>query len=347
VEVPSHRDLDRDQVRDLQSLPWAGAQHRQAPRRAGGLPASGVAQSLDDYYTGAGEASGRWAGIGAERTVAVVLASPHIIAVGDGNDRWTSSDLVDVERRLLNAATSSRGSRPSIDPTTTASIMTGLPTIGDDQRAAVVRLTESTDAVSVLVGPVGTGKTFTLDAVRAVNESAGSRVIGAAPSARAAHELEAGAHIPSMTIHRLFGSWSRGFDLPDPNTVLVIDESAMAGTRDLEAVMTATVRAGARVVLVGDHHQLPEVTAGGGFAALAEGRMVTVAELTVNRRQDKEWERAALGELRDGHVVAAVAAYREHGRVDITTDRTTMLTSAVDQWVAATVVERLGRCGEP
>ena len=28
---------------------------------------SGVAQSLDDYYTGAGEATGQWAGIGAER----------------------------------------------------------------------------------------------------------------------------------------------------------------------------------------------------------------------------------------------------------------------------------------
>ena len=28
---------------------------------------SGVAQSLDDYYTGAGEASGQWAGVGAER----------------------------------------------------------------------------------------------------------------------------------------------------------------------------------------------------------------------------------------------------------------------------------------
>jgi conjugative relaxase-like TrwC/TraI family protein len=28
---------------------------------------SGVAQSLDDYYTGAGEASGVWAGVGAER----------------------------------------------------------------------------------------------------------------------------------------------------------------------------------------------------------------------------------------------------------------------------------------
>ena len=28
---------------------------------------SGVAQSLDDYYTGVGEAAGRWIGTGAER----------------------------------------------------------------------------------------------------------------------------------------------------------------------------------------------------------------------------------------------------------------------------------------
>jgi conjugative relaxase-like TrwC/TraI family protein len=271
-----------------------------------------------------------------ERTVAAVLASTHVVPVGDNEGRWTSRALLDVERRLLNTATGSVGSRPPTDPAIVAATLARFPTIGDDQHAAVVRLTKSSDAVSVLVGPAGTGKTFTLDAIRVVYETAGYRVIGAAPSARAAHELEAGAQIPSATIHRLLNSWSRGFDLPDRTTVLVIDESAMAGTRDLEAIVTATVRAGGRVLLVGDHHQLPEVTAGGGFAALATGRVVTVAELTVNRRQHHEWERAALGELRDGHVAKAVAAYRDHGRVDIAADRTTMLDTAVSRWIAAT-----------
>lgn len=270
-----------------------------------------------------------------ERTVAAVIGSTHLIPVGDTHDRWTSRELVDVERRFLNTATGSIGSRPPIDPTIVDSALVRFPTIGDDQRAAVIRLAGSADAVSVLVGPAGTGKTFTLDAIAAVFEDAGYRVIGAAPSARAAHELEQGAHIDATTIHRRLGSWENGYDLPDRNTLLVIDESAMAGTRDLDAIVTQTVRAGGRVLAVGDHHQLPEVTAGGGFAALANGRMVTVAELTVNRRQHHEWERTALTELRDGHVAAAVAAYRDHGRVDVAVDRPGMLEAAVSRWVQA------------
>ena len=92
----------------------------------------------------------------------------------------------------------------------------------------------STDAVTVLVGPAGTGKTFTLDTVRAVFEAAGYRVIGAAPSARAATRARNGAGVDSSTLHRLAGEWSRGYDRPDARTVLVVDEAAMAGIRDLE-----------------------------------------------------------------------------------------------------------------
>ena len=270
-----------------------------------------------------------------ERTVAAVVGSTHLIPVGDSGNRWTSRELLEVERRFLNTATGSIGSRPPIDTAIIDAALVRFPTIGDDQRAAVMQLASSGDAVSVLVGPAGTGKTFTLDAIAAVFEDAGYRVIGAAPSARAAHELEQGSHIPATTIHRRLGSWDNGYDLPDRQTLLVIDESAMAGTRDLEAIVTQTVRAGGRVLAVGDHHQLPEVTAGGGFAALATERMVTVAELTQNRRQDHEWERQALSELRDGHVAAAVAAYRDHGRVEVAVDRPTMLDMAVGRWIAA------------
>jgi conjugative relaxase-like TrwC/TraI family protein len=270
-----------------------------------------------------------------ERTVAAVIGSTHLISIGDTAGRWTSRELLEVERRFLNTATGSIGSRQPIDPTIVDSALVRFATIGDDQRAAVIRLAGSPDAVSVLVGPAGTGKTFTLDAIAAVFERAGYRVIGAAPSARAAHELEQGAHIEAATIHRRLGSWENGYDLPDRHTLLVVDESAMAGTRDLEAIVAQTVRAGGRVLAVGDHHQLPEVTAGGGFAALATGRMVTVAELTINRRQHHDWERTALSELRDGHVAAAVAAYRDHGRVDVAVDRPAMLEAAVGRWVQA------------
>jgi len=271
-----------------------------------------------------------------DRITARVLASAQLVPVaGDGPSTWTTAELLEVERRFLDRAASTRHTRAAIDPHHVEGVLGRLPTLGADQETAVRMLAASSDAISVMVGPAGTGKTFTLDAVRQVYTAAGYQVIGAAPSAKAAHELEADAHIASATIHRRLGSWTRGYEHPDAHTLLVVDEAAMAGLRDLDRLTATVVEAGGRVLLVGDHHQLPEVTAGGGFAALATDPAATVAELSVNRRQDHDWERQALAELRDGHVARAVAAYQAHGRVIVASGRPAMIGEAVDRWLAA------------
>ena len=271
-----------------------------------------------------------------ERVVARTMASDQMIPVAnDQSSRWTSAELLRVERDFLNVTHDTRASRRPIDPPRVEAVIDWFATLGVDQADAVRVLAGSVDAVSVLVGPAGTGKTFTLNAVAAVFERAGYRLVGAAPSGKAADELESGAHIPASTMHRLLGSWDRGYDLPDANTVVIVDEAAMAGIRELEAVVSRTVTAGGRVVLVGDHRQLPEVTAGGGFAALAADPTATVTQLRVNRRQHHAWECVALTELRDGHVAKAVADYRDHGRVVVVDDRAGMITAGVERWFAA------------
>lgn len=271
-----------------------------------------------------------------DRMTARVLASALVVPIADERTaRWTTTELLAVERRFLLTATTSRQSRRPTETATMDRVLAAGGALGADQDAAVRTLTGSTDAVSVMVGPAGTGKTYTLDAVRRVFVAADHDVIGVAPSARAAHELEADAHIASSTIHRLLGSWSRGYDLPTAATVLVVDEAGMAGIRDLERVVRPVVAAGGRILLVGDHHQLPEVTAGGGFAALATDPNATRAELTVNRRQHHGWEQDALAELRNGHVARAVAAYRDHDRVHVVADRAAMIDAGIDRWLAA------------
>ena len=270
-----------------------------------------------------------------ERIAASVLASADAVPVAAATTerRWTSADLLRVEHRFLGAIDEGQRRVP-LDPDTAERVLKSRSNLGDDQVAAVRTLAAGTNAVSVLVGPAGTGKTYTLDTVREIYESAGYRIVGAAPSARAAMELQNGAGVRSATLHRLAGEWSRGRDGPDTRTLLVVDEAAMAGIRDLEALVATTVRAGGRVILAGDHRQLPEVTAGGGFAAAVD-HSATVAELTTNRRQQAKWERDALTELRQGHVAAAVAAYRDHGRVVVADDRGTMLAAAVGRWFDA------------
>lgn len=270
-----------------------------------------------------------------ERVVARVLASEQVVPVADERvARWTTTELLDVEARFLATARSTRGTRTPIVGVRLEEVLAGAR-LGPDQETAVRTIAGSTDAVSVMVGPAGTGKTYTLDVVRQVFEAVGQRVVGVAPSARAAQEMQEDAAIASSTIHRLLGSWDRGYELPTRATLLVVDEAGMAGIRDLERVVRPVVAAGGRVLLVGDHHQLPEVAAGGGFAALATDREATVAELTVNRRQQQAWEIDALAELRNGHVAKAVAAYGDHGRVVVTDDRATLVQAGVERWMAA------------
>ena len=57
--------------------------------------------------------------------------------------------------------------------------------------------------VDVIEALAGTGKTYTAGVLREVYESAGYKVLGVAPTGRAARELTEQAGIPSRTLDRL------------------------------------------------------------------------------------------------------------------------------------------------
>jgi ATP-dependent exoDNAse (exonuclease V) alpha subunit len=120
----------------------------------------------------------------------------------------------------------------------------------------------------------------------------------------------------------------------------VVDEAGMGGVRDIATIIDQATRVGAKVVLVGDHHQLPEVGAGGAFRAALDTLGARVVELTVNRRQQHLWDQAALDQLRHGDVNTAFAAYLEHDRVVLTDNPDQLHTRAITDW------QRLRTSGE-
>ena len=204
------------------------------------------------------------------------------------------------------------------------------------QAGMVRRVTTSGAGVEVVVGPAGSGKTVALAAARAAWQAAGVPVLGAAVAAIAARVLEQGAGIASSSLARLLADVHR----VDPRTgqasglprggVLVVDEAGMVGTRTLAELIRLTDFFGTKLVLVGDPHQLPEIEAGGLFADLALA--LPAARLAGNRRQRARWERAALGELRDGDALAAVSAYAGHGRVRIAGSGDELLAQLVEDY---------------
>lgn len=282
----------------------------------------------------------------AEATVQRALGSPAVVPLGDHSpqlmvgspdcrvitdDRvrtYTARSLLALEERLVEQLARGVNAGVGVLEHGRVEAAVAASTLGDDQAAAVRSLTLSGDRISVLVGRAGTGKTHTLGTVRRLYENAGFALIGLAPSARAARELEAGTGIDSTTLARHLIEQR---DI-DAGTVVVVDEAGMAAVRDLARVVDQVARVGAKLVLVGDHHQLPEVAAGGGFRAALDVLGDRVAELTVNRRQHAAWEQAALGQLRHGDITAAFATYQAHGRVMLDDDRHALRQRAITDW---------------
>ena len=227
--------------------------------------------------------------------------------------RFTTVELLDIEQGLLDGAQNRRAEGAGVVATADRSkAMASRPTLTAEQRELVTRLTGSGDGVEVVLAPAGTGKTFALDAAREAWQRAGGPVLGCALSARAAAELRDQAAVDATTIARLKHSLDHGATL-EPGGVLIVDEAGMVGTRDLAVLANAARDARAKLVLVGDDRQLPEIDAGGAFRALA-GRLGAI-ELREVRRQREVWDRDALTALRAGEVEQFAREYQQHGRI--------------------------------
>ena len=269
----------------------------------------------------------------------VIRRADGRVVVADADElRYSTPELLDLERQVIASATGRQHAGVAIaaEPAVEAALMR-RPSMVGEQATMVRRLATSGAGVEVVVGKAGAGKTFALDAARDAWQAIGVRVIGCALAARAAAELHAGAGIDSYTIDALLADLDRrgrGGGLA-PGSVLVVDEAAMVGTRKLARLIDHAERATAKLVLIGDHHQLPEIDAGGAFRGLAN--RLPVIELTDNRRQHQAWERDALDELRAGDPAAALAAYTDAGRVVIGDTAEAVREQLVSDWWTARI----------
>ena len=257
--------------------------------------------------------------------------------------RWSTPELLALERRVLDRAEESRGSGSAVaDPDHVEEALRRRPSLSAEQAAMVRRLCGDGDGVAVVIGKAGAGKTFALDAARDAWQTPGRQVVGCARAARAALELHDGAGIPTSTIHQLLADLGRG-RRGDPRSpwrlpadgVLVVDEAGMVGTRTLACLLDHAQRSGTKVVLVGDPYQLPELDAGGAFRALA-ARPGTI-QLSENRRQREEWQRQALDELRDGDVTTAVYAFAAQQRIVLAATAEQARDRLVEDWWQSTI----------
>lgn len=199
----------------------------------------------------------------------VQRASGESIYHRHGSTRYTCTAILDAEQRLLDAAGQHAG--PEVPLTVARAAIARYEadsgrTLNPGQRALVEQFVTSGRALSVGIGPPGTGKSTAMRAVRAAWETTGGRVFGLAPSASAASVLKDELGTDADTIHHLVLVHANGGELDlRAGDMLLVDEAGMAGTRLLDQVRAIAAEHGAVVRLVGDYRQLAAVEAGGAL----------------------------------------------------------------------------------
>jgi conjugative relaxase-like TrwC/TraI family protein len=227
-------------------------------------------------------------------------------------NRYTSTSIVEKEQAFVAWASTSKSLQTSVAFDKVLQGIHRYPTLSWEQETAIKTITTSTASVPIVRGGPGSGKTYMLRVATEIWENAGIDVIGVAFTGRASAEL-LGSIPNAMTIDRFLLS-----EKPTRPYVVICDEASQVSTELLARLQAAIAPSHGKLVLVGDHRQLPSVQAGGVFTHLWQRRSkmsLSCAEMRGNQRQQSEYMQEVVECLESNRVQKALGLLQEHDGV--------------------------------
>jgi hypothetical protein len=265
-----------------------------------------------------------------------ILTQPQVVRLSDEANgrttRYTTCAVLDAEGQVLQAAAAlARDDRHQVGSDALRGILS-QPQFDGISREQVEAVRHATGAagLALIDGQAGTGKSFTIDAIRQSYEAEGRSVIGIAPTNAVAEDMRANGFGQAGTIHSELFKLNNGRTHWNDRTVVILDEAAMIDTK-LMAQVTARARdAGAKLILVGDDRQLSSIDRGGMFGVLKD--TYDAAELSTVRRQHKNDDRRAAELMAEGNFATALGMYDSKGAIHWTQNQDEARAALVGQW---------------
>ena len=215
-----------------------------------------------------------------------LLTTESVNKAGLTEQIFTTREMLVLERQMLVLADRKDGKHvlPRVD----------LPlSLDPEQRLAAIAATSDSNAVSVVEGTAGAGKTFTMEAISRVYEANGYTVTGLSGSWSAALNLQEAAKLTDA--HAITGwvnSVRAGRININDKSMVVVDEAGMVGSRDIKNVLDLAKKAGAKVILLGDTLQQKAIAAGDPLRVIAQQN--GSSRLDIIRRQYDAADRASV-----------------------------------------------------
>lgn len=274
-----------------------------------------------------------------------LMASPNLISLEKTPDNpksttvFTTREMLTLERDLVNLTEkmSIRQTHP-VKETVIESVLARhneeLKKYGGlsaDQTQAIRHMLSS-NQISCVVGFAGAGKTTSLEAAKEAWEESGYKVLGIAPTGRAAENM-AKCGIRSMTIHKFLWAQKNGRERLSKKTILIIDEAGMVDSRRSAEIINIAEKAGVKPVPIGDGQQLQAVEAGPSFRLLTDRVKPAILETVV--RQQVDWQREATKLFGGLEARQALKLYQDHGTFKTISEPGLSDKSKVDQYCLA------------
>jgi len=192
--------------------------------------------------------------------------------------RATTRVIVDEERQILLLARQGRNSIAPVNP----DYRIQQDFLSQEQREAVENLVSSSDAVQVLIGRAGVGKSTIAEELRKATADKGMPLVMVAPTSKAVEVLKKDGHnaislAQLLVDQRQQEAASNGF--------VFLDEAGLVGSEDMLKFLNLASSIGARVCLSGDDRQHSAIGRGRVLALLEAEAGIKPVEIQTIRRQ--------------------------------------------------------------
>lgn len=279
-----------------------------------GLPLARVDREVDQLVT-----TGTFVEIGRDAIGQVRYSTPEMIAI--------ERDLVATASRLADR----RG--VGIDP---ADIKARSAAHGlSAEQAFAAEAATGPNAIVVIEGAPGSGKTTTLAPIVEAWQAAGHHVIGTATAWRVARALQQDLNIEARATASWVERLRTGERFLDEKSVLIVDEAGLLSSRETNALLSEVERAHAKAILVGDRRQLQAIGAGPGLDLVVRSVEATRVDTIV--RQREAWARQAVTDFGAGRAKEALDAFQAHGCFEEAPSYRATLQRIVELWNHARV----------
>lgn len=251
---------------------------------------------------------------------------------------YTTKQMVGIERVMLNMAQRMDGKHLVGQDKINAAILAAEQSadrplkLSEEQNLAVMAPTRDYNAVTVIEGTAGAGKTTVMQVIARAYEREGYRVEGLSMAWKSAKNLQIEAELEAA---RAITGWVKMVDSGeislDEKTVIVLDEAGMVGALQMKQVLERAEQYGSKVILAGDTRQQKSVSAGDPLRCIV--KEIGSTRLDTIRRQSRLEDRTAVKNFFSGKAEEGLKPYLARGNVNIGLTEEETNTQLIKDWM--------------